>query len=831
MPGAEHLVVVDGDLKIIYLNNSFCARCRGRRGELVGRGLEEFFQQDGCEALRRWLGGEAGGRPPQLRLRERAGDDLARELAWSLEPLAAGGAGPAAVVLSASQDPESEADLLASVFMRRAGRLISDSHLAVSVSNTDGKLVVFNLGLEHLSGYSREEVLGKLMIYDLFADLDDLTEALRQLEEEGFVANRPMMLKRKAGSLHPVRVSLQPIADAGEQAVGLMMIALDRSGEFSIAAELESHYRQLERFSAITAEVISIEDSDHLFQQIANAITEISDFSRVLVSIFTDEPPYRRIIAHSGIEEEVFRKLRDIPMDRRRFRDFMQEEFRLGANCFYIPGERKGVFKEEEVVYGTLGSGGEEGWSPDDNLVVTLMHGGELLGFISVDDSKSGRQPTSETVRPLELFANQITQVVLRNRLEQELRQRHRDLQLLHEISVIVNSSLDAEEVLQRLVKTIHERLDQFFVSVYLLEDNLLTKRAAYGSDFEIDTIRLGEGIIGAAAREGKVVIAGNVRADERYLAADPETRSEIAVPIKSTAIVDGEEIESVIGVLNVESDRHNAFTEDDGRRLEAIANTASVAIENTRLMNRVLALLKEEANYSQELEQSKADLDEFVYTISHDLKSPLNSIKGYADMMELELKSGGEAEVRRFLERISANAEVVARMINDLLELSRVGKMAEERTEVSPRRLLEEILFDLRASGEGAEVRLRTEGLPEEIRADPRRLAQLFTNLIVNAYKYRHPERDPAIVISCRDMGDHYVFAVADNGIGIDPKHLHSIFTFGVRLRETKAEGSGAGLAIAKKIVETGGGRIWAESTKGEGEGSTFFFTLAKEK
>jgi len=829
MPGAEHLVVVDGDLKIIYLNNSFCALCRGRRKELVGRGLEEFFQRDGCEALRSWLHKEARGRPPQLRLQEQPADDLPRELTWLLEPLAGGGAGPTAVVLSASQDLESGADLLASVFMRRAGHLISESHLAVSVSNTDGKLVVFNHGLEHLSGYSRGEVLGKLMIYDLFADLDDLTGALRQLEEEGFVANRPMMLKRKAGSLHPVRINLQPIADAGDRAVGLMMIALDRSGEFSIAAELEFHYRQLERFSAITAEVISIEDSDRLFQQIANAITEISDFSRVLVSIFIDEPPYRRIIAHSGIEEEDFRKLRDIQMDRRRFANFMQEEFRLGANCFYIPGARKDIFKEGEVVYGTLGSDDEAGWSPDDNLVVTLMHGDELLGFISVDDSKSGHRPTSETVRPLELFANQITQVVLRNRLEQELRQRHRDLQLLHEISVIVNSSLDAEEVLQKLVKTIHERLEQFAVSVYLLEERLLTMKASRGSDHAVEIIRLGEGIIGATAREGKVVIVGDVRADERYLTADPETRSEIAVPIKSTAIIDGEEVESVIGVLNVESDRLNAFTEDDGRRLEAIANTASVAIENTRLMNRVLALLKEEANYSQELEQSKSELDEFVYTISHDLKSPLNSIKGYAEMMELELKRGGEAEVRRFLERIGANAEVVARMINDLLELSRVGKMAEQRIEVSLQRLLEEILFDLRASGEGAEVQVRTEGLPDSIRADPRRVAQLFTNLIVNAYKYRHPERDPAIVISCRDMGDHYLFAVADNGIGIDSQHLHSIFTFGVRLRESKAEGTGAGLAIAKKIVETGGGRIWVESTKGEG--STFFFTLAKEK
>lgn len=616
---------------------------------------------------------------------------------------------------------------------------------------------------------------------------------------------------------------------AGEESGLNVPGAARESSERSMAAELELLYRQLERFGTITAEVITMEDTEQLFNQFAKAITEISDFSRTLISVFTNDPPYRDIIAHSGVEEEKIKPLREIEFSRDRLRALMRKEFQLSSNCYYIPGSRKEVLKEEEVVYGTRGSDLEDGWHPDDNLLVTLRRGDELFGFFSVDDSKSGKRPTSETVKPLELFATQITQVIARNRLEEELRRRHRDLQLLYDISVFVNSSLDADEALQKFAEAIRERMEYSHVSVYLIEDGRLVRKTVAGTDPTVDSaiLRIGEGIVGSAAREGSVIIANDVSAHEGYIDAVVGTRSEISVPIKSTTIVDGEETESVIGVLNAETTIPNAFTEEDGRRLEAIANTASIAIENSRLMERVLSLLKEEANYSQELEQKKDELDEFVHTISHDLKSPLNSIKGYAEMLDLELKGKLDEDSKRFLTRITANADMVSRMITDLLELSRVGRVVEESHPVSLEKLLDEIRFDMKASGEGTDAEFNIVDLPDTVNGDRRRLGQLFSNLILNAVKYRHPGRTPVITIGCNKKGAKYEFYVSDNGIGIDPAHLSSIFVFGVRIREKDISGTGAGLAIAKKIVETWGGRIWAESTKGEG--STFFFTMPK--
>lgn len=825
-----HTVVVDNNLMIRYVDLAFAALIGRSREYFVGLHLDVLFNAEGIRALRNWMEGlDAETQLPDLQLLPECLNTQGGTIRWTACRISDDRGSPSYTVLSSNAEDTASLHIEDMNVIRHLDALFEDSSMAIWVSDRNCVISYFNQGAVKLSCFSQKEATSGLSLFDLFNDRSEVEAALSVIEETGFLENKPMMLGCRDGSQRPVRVSMRSVPDTSGAALGTVGVAIDRSEELSIAAELESLYRQLASFSSTTAEVISQDDTAKLFQQIAKAISEISDFGRVLISIFMEEAPYREIIAYSGVEEKEFEKLKKIPMDRERLKEFMKEEFRLSENCFYIPGTRKEVFKKDEVVYGTRGSYTEGAWRPDDNLMVTLKHGNEILGYISVDDSKSGRRPTGETVKPLELFANQITQVLVRNQLQEELHNRHRDLQLLYDISVIVNSSLDAEEVLQKLVEIIYERMNYFQVSVYLLEEGVLVKKALFGEELQVAStaVEVGKGIIGHAAQEGQVVISNNVLEDDRYVVGIPGTRSEIAIPIKSTAIVEGEETEGIIGVLNVESDVVNAFSEDDGRRLELIANTASIAIENSRLMNRVLSLLKEEANYSLELEEKKGELDEFVHTISHDLKSPLNSINGYAEMLEIELGKNLDSEIKRFLKRIRANVESVSRMINALLELSRVGRVVEQSQKVRLLKLLDEIRFDIHASGKSERAEIKYVNLPETVTADRRLFTQLFTNLIQNAYKYRHPDRRPEITIGCEDDGQNYKFYVSDNGIGIDSQHLSSIFVFGIRLREKEVEGTGAGLAIAKKIVETLGGRIWVESVKDVG--STFFFTLPK--
>ncbi len=824
----EHFVIVDSNAKVRHLSQSLVALGGGEAGSLVGKPLETMFEDSGCEALRRWLRAEdSDATLPGLSIRDLEWLRSAQTLRWRVSRLQIDGE-TAFAVLSSSINISKAGGAASEIFTLRLGSLVDEAKLPIIVTDRDGCIVVFNDGAEEITGYDRSEILEKRTFADLFP-LAAESELIRGiLEGEKDLEGSSMSVHCRDGSHRPVSLTCRPLLDHAGEIAGTVSVALDRSDEQSIAAELEILYRQMERFSEMTARIISIEETKTLFQHFANAISDISDFSRTLISIFVDETPFRKIIAHSGVDEQDIKHLHQVEFPREKLVSVLREEFRFSPNCYYIPGSKRSVvLSDEEVASGTAGSEAENGWHPDDNLLVTLVSGDELLGFFSVDDSKSGRRPTPETVKPLELFAMQITEVLARNRLEEELRSRHRDLQLLYEIMVIVNSSLDAGEVLQKLAESIKERMGYSLVSVYLIEDSKLILKAIHGARYDeaLRSIEIGSGIVGTSALEGHVIIANDVKSDPRYIKGAVDAHSEIAVPIKSSAILDGEETESIIGVLNIENVQPTLLSDEDGRRLEAIAATASVAIENSRLMDRVLSLLKEEANYSQELEQKKSELDEFVYTISHDLKSPLSSIKGYAEMLELEMGGKIDDNEARFIERIKANAEVVSRMINDLLELSRVGKVMEESRPVALEPLLREIALDLRASAEGEEVEISHVDLPENVMSDRRRLGQLFTNLVNNAFKYRDPDRKPVITIGCVAHPNEFQFYIEDNGIGIDPRHLQSIFVFGVRVREVKVEGTGAGLAIAKKIIETMGGRIWVESKKGKG--STFFFTL----
>ena len=166
--------------------------------------------------------------------------------------------------------------------------------------------------------------------------------------------------------------------------------------------------------------------------------------------------------------------------------------------------------------------------------------------------------------------------------------------------------------------------------------------------------------------------------------------------------------------------------------------------------------------------------------------------------------------------------------LIDDLLQLSRIGRVKPQYRSVSMGSLLEEIVQGMQFSLKDKEVDLRvTPHLPTLV-CDPVRIRQVFENLISNAIKY-NDKPHPVIQISCAEVGDEYVFSVQDNGPGIDPKYHAKIFRIFQRLvlREDH-EGTGVGLTICKKIIEGHGGRIWVESD-GQGHGSTFSFSIPK--
>ena len=247
------------------------------------------------------------------------------------------------------------------------------------------------------------------------------------------------------------------------------------------------------------------------------------------------------------------------------------------------------------------------------------------------------------------------------------------------------------------------------------------------------------------------------------------------------------------------------------------------------RALNRMAGDLRvhEEALRAEraDLAGKNAELERFTYTVSHDLKSPLVTVRGFAGLAGTDLASGDLARVRQDLGRIVAAADKMHRLLDDLLELSRVGRVVNPPEDVPLGDLAREAVELVK--GQLGQNHVAVDVAPDlpVVRADRRRLLEALQNLVENAAKFAAGSQDPRITIGARQDGDERVFFVRDNGRGIEPRFLEKVFDLFEKL-DPAVEGTGVGLALVRRIVEAHGGRAWAESD-GLGHGATFCFTL----
>ena len=245
-----------------------------------------------------------------------------------------------------------------------------------------------------------------------------------------------------------------------------------------------------------------------------------------------------------------------------------------------------------------------------------------------------------------------------------------------------------------------------------------------------------------------------------------------------------------------------------------------------------VLWIIKDRtAEHAQKasIQAEKKNVEEFVYTVSHDLKAPLVSIEGYLSLLREESLNDLSDEGKYFVEKISKNVHLMRRMIQDLLELSRIGRDEPSRSLLAVGPLLQEILEEFRFQIERKKIEVV---LPERfprIQGNPRHIRLLFSNLISNAIKFLGDQPEPRIEIGWERGNSSVHYFVRDNGVGIAPRYHDQIFRLFYRPKMSGEEGSGVGLAIVKKIVEEHGGTVCVDSE--EGKGATFVVSFPKPK
>lgn len=279
-----------------------------------------------------------------------------------------------------------------------------------------------------------------------------------------------------------------------------------------------------------------------------------------------------------------------------------------------------------------------------------------------------------------------------------------------------------------------------------------------------------------------------------------------------------------IIGIVSLYWNEPKKLSPDELSSLDNFSRQAGSAIKN--------ALDYEEAVQSaDQLKIINSELEHFVYTISHDLKTPVVSIQGFSSILLNDFRHDLDASSYNYLERIQYNANKMEKMITDLLELSRVGRVVNPFEEVSMTEVVNQAVNELLFSLKDKKIKLSVDKNMPTFFCDRARMVQAFMNLVGNSIKYiGENNASPQIRIGYRDKDNADLFFVRDNGIGIDRQYHEKIFGLfqrAARELDSEDEGSGIGLAIVRKIIENHNGKIWVESQPGNG--STFYMSFPK--
>jgi signal transduction histidine kinase len=404
------------------------------------------------------------------------------------------------------------------------------------------------------------------------------------------------------------------------------------------------------------------------------------------------------------------------------------------------------------------------------------------------------------------------------------------ELEALGQVSQAVNSTIDLQTVLITIVTRATELSSSDAGVIYEFDeaDDAFHVRAAHRiSPENLEALRktpfhLGEGALGHAAATKTPCQVADIQLERQFAApqvwnilAELGFRSLLSIPLIRES--------RLIGGLSVYRRNSGEFPEQVVTILQTFAAQSVLAIQNARLFREI-------QNKSRELEITSQHKSQFLANMSHELRTPLNAIIGFSEVLLEKMCGDLNDEQEEYLNDIFTSGKHLLDLINDVLDLSKIeaGKLEIEREAVDLQKLLQGSLVVVRerALAHGIKLKLTVADHLEMITADERKVKQVIFNLLSNAMKFT-PDKGE-VGIRARMIDGVVEIAVWDTGVGIaeeDQQRIFEEFQQAEQGLTDNTEGTGLGLALAKKLVNLHGGRIWVESEKGEG--STFIFTL----
>jgi signal transduction histidine kinase len=475
-------------------------------------------------------------------------------------------------------------------------------------------------------------------------------------------------------------------------------------------------------------------------------------------------------------------------------------------------------------------------------MVVPMIAGGELLGALSFGGR--ARSFPQEQVNIVREVAAQLAIALSQARLlaqvkdhaaelESKVRARTAELDTLYGATLDIGKAADSNEALTILLRKVCEYAGWVFAQAWLPHagtTRLQLGQAWYSVEPELEPFRRANERLGAPPEGGALERVGKMRrpdwvwdlqpaqnAVRRPLMLEAGFRSWIGFPV----LAEGE----LIAVIEFFDARLRDRDEGVLRLIATLASQVGPVIARKRAAEQIEMLNANLQRYTVELEATNKELEAFSYSVSHDLRAPLRAVDGYARMLEEDYGEVLDAEGRRLLGVVRDSSLRMGRLIDDLLAFSRLSRQEPARRPVDMNAMVAEVFDELRG-----ESRARLEAAPLPAAAADRALIrQVWLNLIGNALKYSSKREQPVVRVGTNTDGPMVVYWVRDNGVGFDPRYARKLFGVFQRLhRADEFPGTGVGLAIVQRVVARHGGRVWAESTLGEG--ACFFFSLPRE-